>query len=339
MQHNVSRSRGMTLVEVLVSLVIISMLLLVIYHLLRQARLEIRKGLWLQATIADLRTATVGLSQRLKRATYPSTVDNNMVMAYKEWRKFDDVGRLRDIKVRDDKTGMDLTLFVAAPGTVSPTGGTQRLLLFPMCSPEMGASPGKITWVELWLEPESYSLPTQPRGHLRMIEYEDSYSTQGNPDRVFALVKQFSPTLPVISNKLLAHDIQSIEFDSYAVAELRGISVSETGKRSVKERKRYLLSLVVRCAHPQDNRITISDNCAVVNNIDTVAITGVAMIEVTGTNVGASPPTAQIIYNGTAMSVTLGQVVAGAFKVTLVDATSVSVETIPDGVTRTYFKK
>ena len=31
----------MTLVEVLVSLVIISMLLLVIYHLLRQARLEI----------------------------------------------------------------------------------------------------------------------------------------------------------------------------------------------------------------------------------------------------------------------------------------------------------
>lgn len=334
------RRSALTLIETLVTVIIISMLLLVLHHLLRSARREIRKGLWLQATINDLRNTTYGLSRRLKRATYPTTVAGNQVIAYKEWREFDSVGRLRTLKVADGsdpaipaKTGMDLEFFVPTPGILTPNNGTQRLLIFPMCTPEIETQRGTITWVELWLEKQPFQMANEPRSQLRMIEYSDSYQTTGGR-RVFDLNKTFSPTLPVISNKVVVRDIKELEFDSFAVNELRGIAVSTTGDRAVKTRKRFLVTIIIRCAHPQDNKTTIIDNCSVVNHIDVVAVSGGMLLVVKST----SPPnTALVTYLGSDQTISVGNTVNNAFTPVEITANSVKVRMEPDGIERTFY--
>ena len=329
---------GFTLTEIIVCIILIAALFGVAHRVLYHANLETQKGYWLQQRLTELRNATRMISQRMKKTSYPSSIvqeaGTDVVVAFKEWRRYDGSARLRDLQINPS---VDYDL-VSIEGSVSPAPDPISIMRFPICSPEKDGQAGTISWVELVLNPGTPFNPDRPLGILSLQEREDTYSTS-SPKYAFGLTTGFSPSLPVKINKDIVHDVSQVRVASYSVDELRGVMVTESGTVAKKFRRRYQISVRIDCMHSRDEKIVIGDQCTVVSNVDVTSMAGgltVVVLQINGSGISA---TADITFNGTPMTVSGGSTLGNGWVVGSVYSTGISAKHTPSGTSRFFQKK
>ena len=328
---------GFTLVEILITAILIAALIYTAQRILSFAHLETQKGYWLQQRMTELRNATRAISLRMKKTSYPSTVlkegTTDYVISFKEWRRYDDGARLRDLQINPSDE-MDMK---ALEGTVFPRPERVSLMRFPICKPEKEGGPGTITWIELVLDPDLPFLTERPLGKLKLVERVDTYSTRA-PKYAFGYTGGFSPSLPINLQHPLVDDVATVRIASFSVDELRGIMVAESGSVAKKFRRRSLVSVRIDCQHPYDEKITISDQCTVVANVDVAAVGGgMSLIVVAINGVGAAA-TADLKFNGTPITANAGTSLGSGWTVTSVFANGVVVKH-SSGISRAFYKR
>ena len=340
-----SSRRGFTIVEALVSAILLVLLFMVAFRALSTARQEAMKGFWLQEQIIALRNTTRTITQCIKTTSYPTTlVKSNaeeLLFSYKEMRTFDGSGRLRELTVKADDS-MDMHLL---SGFVSPDEKPQRIMYFPACTPELDLgnyTPGLITWYEFILEPDPNNFAYARLGRVRLIEREEPYNTTSNPSRAFGLVTSFKSDLPVKREKVLIQNVSNIFVSHFSVDELRGIAVTESGQIDKQMRRRHLVSVRIECSHPRDERMQIGDQCSIVNNIDVSELMGSGMTLVVLKVTGSS---ALVRLNGAEQTVAAGSSLSSQMSVKSVFSGSgsspggIRVTLKPSGKTQIFYEK
>ncbi|MBF0543605.1 MAG: prepilin-type N-terminal cleavage/methylation domain-containing protein [Candidatus Riflebacteria bacterium] len=332
------KTSGFTLIETMMTLLLMSLLFFSTYKIMTYARMEAEKASWMQARLIELRNATRLIGSLLKKSSYPSTVVKQsgmeMVISYKEWREFDGSGRLRKMEIRDSND-MDLA---AVEGAVLAEQAPKRILLFPVCTPEKDLTtsiPGKISWYELHYEPEEQFTPGISLGYLRLIEREDSYDTKGNPKRAFGISPAYSPQLPIKTDRIIAKDVSLVEVASFSNDELRGIAVDSSGTVAKKTRRRTQLMVKIQCTHPKEALNRISDQSIVVTNLEMKQLAGGPSLKVISVGGTAPDYTVSLEYGGSSYNAKKDQVIQSAFKVTYISPKFVSVSYLPGGTIRT----
>lgn len=328
---------GLSVVEVLISVILISMLFYFSYNIMTYARVETEKGFWLHGAITDLRTGVRMISQKLKKTSYPSTVSKSIskeiVTSFKELREYDGGGRLRNLVIRQTP-GMDM---YTMEGPIDPQPSPIVIMHFPICTPEIDTSAtyieGTITWVQLVLEPADH-FSASGLGNLRLIEQTELYDTRSLLGRVYDLDKTFDPTLTSTTDKIIVRDVSEINISLYSVDELRGIYVTTQGQVSSEVRKRFLVSLRIECMHPKDDNLRIGDQCSVVNHIDVHVMGGGGNIEVLSTT---PPLKATIRFNGEQKEIILNDKIGGGtYQITGIAEAGITVTTLPSGPMHFY---
>ncbi|MFZ2959664.1 MAG: prepilin-type N-terminal cleavage/methylation domain-containing protein [Candidatus Ozemobacteraceae bacterium] len=331
-------NRGYSLMEVIIAIMLLAGLFSVAYSILSYANTETQKGYWLQQRITDLRNATRAISLRMKKTSYPSTIvrqgKTDVVVSFKEWRRFDDSSRLRDMQV-NPSTDFDMN---AVEGSILPGPSPTSIMRFPLCTPEKDGQPGVITWVELLLQPKQPFIPERPRGKLVLLEREETYTTTA-PMFAFALHRTFPSTMAPCVEKEIAEDVSQVRIASFSSDELRGIMVSESGAVAKKFRRRYLVSVRIDCSHPRDDKITISDQCTVVANVDLTAIAGGMNLLVNAIHGSGPTASADVLFNGTPLTLVPGSKVGADWSVTQIFATGIVLRHTLTATTRTFYKK
>jgi len=251
----------MTVVEFCIAALLALLLFVGGFLVLQQARRETQKGFWLQKAAGELRNTGKYLALRLGETSYPSTIvmgsTGRKVISCKEKRSYDDSGRLRSLQVNPDPT-FDLA---RRDGTYTPQSTPQVLCRFPVCRPERDGgthTPGTVVWVDILLERTVQIGPT-PLGRLRAEERQARYDTRALPERAFGFAQPFSAGYPCVMTRILCEDVRDVEMQSFQTDELSGIQVSLGGAVDRVTRKRSSLFLTVRCAHPKDPALALSD--------------------------------------------------------------------------------
>lgn len=310
---------GVTLVEIILAVLFMSFLLGSANSIMSYSRRETERGFWLQKTIIELRNGIRLIGQRLKATSYPSTVlidtsnrKNDKVISYKVKRKFfKKSGRIDKIFVNTRKD-FDMHAMVTDGNDIVPLPSSQQIMYFPICEPEIesqsgGHKAGKITWVELLLEPASdYNITGA--GDLFMVERQDDYITSG-VDRAFGIKnKKFYKSLPVIRKKKMISSVCAVAIDTYSTKEKIGEHIVN-GVPTPEYRERILVTLSISCRHPKDRNTWLSDQCAIINHVDLVEVpvTSAMVLE----NVNVSAGTANILVDGQSRSCSVGGNVGG----------------------------
>lgn len=306
---------GVTLIELMIAVLLLSLLFGSAYGVMRYSRLETAKGFWIQQAITQLRNGTRAITQQLKRTSYPSTIIDESdkaakVITFKEMRTYHHTGRLDTIET-NESTDFDLHAMVTDGAVISPSFKEQSILYFPVCTPEKedssGTTSGNITWYELVLRPEK-TFKYNGLGRLHFVQRSDTYVTTGD-ERAFGLTgKKFDRQDPVTGDKLLINDVRGIEVQYFEVEELRGITYKENGEQVLEKNKKVLLSLTVTCSHPKDGKIWLSDRCSVIINVRLVELPMIALIEIVSTG---SSGKAVVSEGGTEKTVGVGDMLGG----------------------------
>lgn len=327
-RHGLASRSAVTLVEILLAVIMLSLLFGSAYGIMRYSRVETEKGFWIQQAITQLRNGTRAISQKLKMTSYPTTIIRKVVgtnevqkvITYKEKREYDATGRLRKLTI-NPKTDFDMHAIVTDGAEIAPIFEDQSIMYFPICSPERESNSsyeeGTITWVELVLRP-SREYRLTGLGSLHMLERVESYSTKSLTERAFDLNKSFKRNLPVKTDKMLIEDIRGVGIEYYDIEELRGIYVTKDGDKYEEHNKRILVSLDITCSHPKDGKIWLNDQCSVINNVGIVKLAGSNLMEL----VKISGKTATIKFNGANNVVNQGDPL-GSYKVKEVQSKSV----------------
>ena len=275
------KKNGVTLVEILLAVLFLSLLFTVAYRLMSYSRQEVSKGFWIQKTITQLRNSTQLIAQKLKETSYPSAIvkgpnGSERVISFKERRTYDvgGTGRLTNLEINTNKD-FDLHAMVTDGGQIVPTITEQRVMYFPICKPESPSKAGEITWVELILAP-SHDYKITGAGNLFLRERKTTYSTTN----IFGLTKPKLSSLPITKNKLLVSDVANISIEKYGIDELRGV-VYRAGKADPDRiyRKRILTTFSISCRHPKDHKIWLSDQCSIINNVGFVKLATQSLLQ------------------------------------------------------------
>ncbi len=331
--------RGITLIELMIAALLSVLIFGVIYMVLSRARAETQKGYWIQQAIQDLRNSSRRLSYLLKRTSYPTTIEKSgteeVVISYKEWREYDDSGRLRGMVIKSDDKEMDMYLL---PGSTSPDPEPQRLMLFPICTPEKVGEEGTITWVEVILEASPIYSATTPVGQIRLVTREEKYNSRGLKKRAYDLKKKFSEEIPIKSDQIIVRDVNTVDIQYYSADEVVGISVAAAKNSAAIEhkRKRYIIAVKTECVFPKDDKVMLPDQFTVVNNIDVSEFAGGITLEVLAILGGENPSGAKITLNGVKMDVSLGATLPGNLKVVSITKSGIKVQVLPGNRIRSY---
>ena len=165
MRLNRRSSRGVTLIETMLAVILLSLLFASANNVLSYSRRETEKGFWIQQAITQLRNGTRAITDMLKKTSYPSTIirygsGEEKVISFKEKREYDVTGRLRNLQLNPSEA-FDMHS-ISDGGMIRPNFNDQTVMYFPACEPEKdfdsGYEAGTINWVELVLKPsEKYN--------------------------------------------------------------------------------------------------------------------------------------------------------------------------------------
>ncbi|MGM0598905.1 MAG: hypothetical protein ACQETH_03700 [Candidatus Rifleibacteriota bacterium] len=315
------------MIEILLSVLMLSLLFSSGYGIMTYSRKETAKGFWIQQAITQLRNGTRLISDKLKQTSYPSTiikkdaggVTEEKVVYYKEQRIYDFTGRLIDMPTHENEN-FDMHAMVTDSGSIIPDNNEHRILYFPICTPEKettaGYEEGTITWVELVLKP-SPDYQYSGLGRLHLVERGDTYNTKSDPDRAYDLDKEFSESLTIKRDKVIIEDVSEIDIEYFEIEELKGVFYVE-GVKKEKLNKRILATIHIACSHPKDPKIWLSDQCSVVTNVGIVRepVNNVlALLEIYSTS-------ARIKYNTQVKTVSEGDSI-GDFEVSEISSDNV----------------
>ncbi|MBU1107409.1 MAG: prepilin-type N-terminal cleavage/methylation domain-containing protein [Candidatus Riflebacteria bacterium] len=342
--HISRNARGVTLVETMLAVTLLSLLFGAANSVLSYSRRETEKGFWIQQAISQLRNGTRAITDMLKKTSYPSTIirtgsgaaRNEKVISFKEKRTYDGEdafgnladkkgsGRLRDLEL-NSSDAFDMHSVITGSGIIRPSFKDQTIMYFPICEPEKdfedGYTAGNITWVELLLRPERH-YSTSGLASLILVERNETYNTKSDPyRRAFGLTNEFDRAIPVSREREIINDVNGIEVDSYAIDELRGVFVTQSGQKNEVTTKRILVSINVSCSHPKDGKIWLSDQCSVINNVELVTLAGTEYLELLQVFSAGPSGSAKVKYNNSELTVSVGGMV-GTYKVSSINSDS-----------------
>ncbi|PKL42148.1 MAG: hypothetical protein CVV41_15330 [Candidatus Riflebacteria bacterium HGW-Riflebacteria-1] len=318
-------ARGVTLVETMLAVIMLSLLFGSANNVLSYSRRETEKGFWIQQAITQLRNGTRAITDMLKKTSYPSTIirystGEEKVISFKEKREYDISGRLRKMEL-NPSTAYDMHS-ITDGGVVRPNFNDQTVMYYPVCEPEKdfdsGYIAGKVNWVQLVLKPSSH-YSTSGLGTLFLIEREKTYDTRSDSSRAFGLSDDFDTGDTITRVREIINDVNAIEVYSYEIEELRGIYVTQTGDRQEVINKRILVSISISVSHPKDSKIWLSDQCSVINNVQLVKMVGGEYLELLAV---LSANSAKVKYNTSELTVSVGSAV-GPYRVTKIEANAI----------------
>lgn len=344
--HKSGHSRGVTLVETMLAVILISLLFGAANSVLSYSRRETAKGFWIQQGITQLRNGTRAITDMLKKTSYPTTVvrsgGNETVISFKEMREYDETGRLREMSINDSKA-YDMHT-ISDGNMIRPNFNAQTIMYFPACEPEKdldsGYTPGVINWVELVLKPgDDYS--TSGLGTLHIIERKKEYDTRGDPDRVYGLSSGFDDSIPISRSREVIKDVNAVEVNTFEIEELRGLVVTKDGNKYPVTNKRILVTINITVSHPKDNRIWLSDQCSVINNVQVVKFDGgeyLELMDVYSTSSGGIGGSALVKYRTNDLPVSCGSSI-GSYRVTAIYSDSLAMKEPGSDVERLLVKR
>lgn len=115
-----AKSRGLTLVEILVATLLTSLIMIVLWNLVGSGSKAAAYGTWYSSRIAELRNGLRMLREDLAKSTYPSTITPSSVNVTEGDANF-------HIGYKKDQTDL--------------TGGNIDILVFHICKPDRSAMP------------------------------------------------------------------------------------------------------------------------------------------------------------------------------------------------------
>ncbi|EKE22493.1 MAG: hypothetical protein ACD_6C00808G0001 [uncultured bacterium] len=326
-------ARGVTLIETMLAVILLSLLFGAANSVLSYSRRETEKGFWIQQAITQLRNGTRAITDMLKKTSYPTTIirygsGEEKVISFKEKREYDISGRLRNLEL-NSSDAFDMHSMITGSGIIRPSFIDQTIMYFPVCEPEKdfddGYTPGSIIWAELVLRP-AHHYSTSGLGALFIIERQDTYDTRSDSARrVFGLTKEFDRAVPISREREIVNDVNAIEVDSYAIDELRGVFVTQSGQRHEVSTKRILVSINISCSHPKDGKIWLSDQCSVINNVELVTLAGAEYLELLQVFSTGPSGSAKVKYNNSELTVSVGSAI-GTYRVSAVNADSIGMK-------------
>ncbi|HNX75156.1 MAG TPA: hypothetical protein PLM07_03840 [Candidatus Rifleibacterium sp.] len=309
-----ARPKGVTFVEVMLTVIMLSLLFGSANGVMSYSRRETEKGFWIQQAITQLRNTTRFIAMQMKQTSYPSTLiraaDNTQkVISFKEFRVYDKSGRLRNMEI-NPSDAYELRTVITGGGAMLPSFAEQTIMYFPICEPEKdfktGYTAGNITWMHLVLRP-SANYRTSGLGSIHMVEHQETYDTRSSPKRAYSLNKTFSKSIPVVRTKELITDVREVNIESFDINEQKGVYVTDAGNLSDPIfLKRTLISLSISCCHPKDKKIWMSDQCSVINNVELVELPSPAtmeLVKILSTGAGGS---AEVKLAGVPKTVNVG---------------------------------
>lgn len=337
-------SRGVTLIETMLAVILLSLLFGAANSVLSYSRRETEKGFWIQQAITQLRNGTRAITDMLKKTSYPTTIvrdsgGNETVTSFKEKREYDISGRLRKMEINDSKS-FDMHT-ISDGNMIRPTFQEQTIMYFPACEPEKdldtGYTAGVLNWVELVLRPgPDYS--TSGLGSLFIIEREKNYDTRGSTDRVYGLTDEFDRSMGVTRSREIISDVNAVEVNTFEIEELRGLVVTKDGDKYPVTNKRILVSVNITVSHPKDNKIWLSDQCSVINNVQVVKFAGGEYLELLQVYSSGSGGSALVKYNSNELSVSVGSSI-GTYRVTAIYPDSIGMKEPGSEVERLLVKR
>ncbi|PKL47672.1 MAG: hypothetical protein CVV42_12310 [Candidatus Riflebacteria bacterium HGW-Riflebacteria-2] len=339
-----SRHSGVTLLETMLAVAMLSLLFASANSILSYSRRETEKGFWIQQGITQLRNGTRAITDMLKKTSYPSTIvrdsgGNETVTSFKEKREYDISGRLRKMEINDSEA-FDMHT-ISDGNMIRPSFQTQTIMYFPACEPEKdldtGYTAGVINWVELVLKPSSH-YSTSGLGSLFIIEREKTYDTRGSSDRVYGLTDEFNPTLPIKRSREIISDVNTVEVNTFEIEELRGVVVTKDGDKYPVANKRILVSMNITVSHPKDNKIWLSDQCSVINNVQVVKFAGGEYLELLQVYSSGAGGSALVKYNSSDLNVSVGSSI-GTYRVTAIYSDSIGMKEPGSEVERLLVKR
>lgn len=295
MKDRINKKQGFTFIEVCMSVLILSLVFGVAMYVIRYARKETQKGLWLQKSIEMLRNATKQIAIKLKEKNYPSTivykkkgivdgkeVYESKVISYKEKREYDKGGRLRKIILNKAEQKPWYEVFITANNTTTPSNNNSDLMYLPVCSPETDypskgeVHNGKIVWTRFVLEPSPDYKVTR-LGQIVMLEYEGEYQTS-KADRAFELddpkVYETFFTKKEKRRKVIVEDVSKVEIGNHDLSIYggRGIAKSKDGDTpQAADLVKNVVVFKIYCRHPKDDKTELSDMCAITTSSEVLS--------------------------------------------------------------------
>jgi len=339
-----NHSRGVTLIETMLAVILLSLLFASANNVLSYSRRETEKGFWIQQAITQLRNGTRAITDMLKKTSYPTTIvrdssGNETVTSFKEKREYDISGRLRKMEI-NDSTAFDMHT-IGDGNMIRPTFQEQTIMYFPACEPEKdldsGYTAGVIKWVQLVLKPApEYS--TSGLGSLFIIEREKTYDTRGSANRVYGLTDEFDASQAITRNREIVSDVNAVEVNTFEIEELRGLVVTKDGDKYPVTNKRILVQVNITVSHPKDNKIWLSDQCSVINNVQVVKFAGGEYLELLQVYSAGAGGSALVKYNNTELNVSIGSAI-GTYRVSAIYPDSIGMKETGSEVERLLVKR
>jgi hypothetical protein len=131
------------------------------------------------------------------------------------------------------------------------------------------------------------------------------------------LTDEFNSSMGVTRTREIISDVNAVEVNTFEIDELRGLVVTKDGDKYPVVNKRILVSVNITVSHPKDNKIWLSDQCSVINNVQVVKFAGGDYLELLQVYSSGPGVSALVKYNSNQLSVSVGSAI-GSYRVSAI---------------------
>lgn len=273
--------KGVTLLEICITLVVLTMLFGSGYMIMSYAREQSAKGFWIQQTTGDLRNALKRISKEISNASYPSATYKGKSYNFYDYKEYKGAILSRhEINKSNDKAFSMHTITKDTSVVVPVKGKDQIIFYLPKCKPAINGKNGKITWCKVFLR---QSIKYNKLGNLYIAEYKtpvDYGMSKEDFNELFKLGSSSSngkyTDSMFDSPKLLISDVVSVKVSDEKIEEGKNIEVAtkygSDGKPEITatrhKTEKHMVMVTVNCQNPRDAMLTLSNRCCIIVNVN-----------------------------------------------------------------------
>ena len=242
-----SSRRAFTLIELLISMVILSIFLFFAYELFIGGSKTASKSQWISSAIDQLRNGTAFLNKELKSTSYPTTLLADTIL---------DPCSNNDPKIAE---AFFVKIKEVNKKIEAPDSGKILLMSWVVCQPEKVPNPGKITHNNLWLSRKSGGL--QKAGELKIEQ--KSYTFKTDAASQYAKSGKLAETKDPSkkdSERTLVTDVQSVKFMVMPPYPTNAAQPPSP------------ISIQIRCQYPKDGKVFKENSIMITPNVGIKAL-------------------------------------------------------------------
>lgn len=281
-KNKFKNTRGFTLLEACITLIILSMLFGSGYMILTYSRTQQAKGFWIQQSISQLRNTTKRIEKEFGSASYPSAQvkikGKTKVFNFFDYKRYSG-SRLTEHRINKKEKLERMSLKIVENDTTikPPTSGEQEIMRLVKCTPSVNGGKGIATWTTFVLAPSKHYSHV---GDLYVEEFVDDYKISVSNDEYKIASDVFDINVPfekgkLKNRKLLVNDVYSVHVSNAKIEDASNIQVETTYnsegkvegvKATRNKREKKVIVLTIRTQNPKDAYTILEDRaCNVIN--------------------------------------------------------------------------